>query len=62
VFGFAKTKCITFGKVNFSSSPIWTLGDIDMIIMQNTNDIEILGDLTSSMHVDKRLSAARRKA
>jgi hypothetical protein len=35
--------------------------------VQNTNDIEIMGvnfraDLKSSMHVDKRLSAARRKA
>jgi hypothetical protein len=64
VFGFAKTKCTTFGKVNFPSPPIWTL--IDKVV-QNRNYIENLGvnfraDLKSSMHVDKRLSAARRKA
>ena len=63
-FGFTKTKCITFGSPKFTSEPTWTLGKK---VIENVNTIEILGvsfaaDLKPSAHIEKRLSAARKRS
>ena len=64
VFGFAKTTCIIFGDHKFSSIPVWTLGDnaVECVNSVNILGVHFRNDLSSSAHVQTRISAARRKA